>query len=71
MAQPPEQRRPWRHRVAFFVILLLLLGMAIALPVALGSVVSELTQPAEGDVFALPIAPDASRRPPAAACTSA
>ncbi|HEY7066601.1 MAG TPA: hypothetical protein VII06_34330 [Chloroflexota bacterium] len=30
--------------------------MAIALPVALGSVVAELTQPPEGDIFTIPVA---------------
>src|SRR5262245_3319910 len=45
------------YRVAFFVILALLLGIAVALPFALGSVIDELVQPPEGDVFPLPLAP--------------
>src|SRR5262249_53826250 len=45
------------YRVAFFLILALLLGIAVALPFALGSVIDELVQPPGGDVFRLPLAP--------------
>ena len=55
--------RLWPYRLAFYAIAAILLGMAVLLPVALRSVVDELTQPPEGDVYSLPIAPGV---PPAA-----
>lgn len=53
---PPRGSR-WPFRIAFFGIAALVLGLAIALPSALRSVVETLVDPPEGDVYTLPIAP--------------
>jgi len=55
VADRPARR--WPYRVAFLLILLLLVGMAVVLPLGFLSVVDEITQPPEGDVYTLPIAP--------------
>ena len=49
--------RQRRFRVGFLVLAALLVGMAAALPFALRSVVEEIAEPPEGQVFTLPIAP--------------
>src|SRR5712692_1989946 len=51
------------YRVAFFVILAILIGIAAALPFALGSVIDDLVQPPEGDIYPLPLAPGVPAAP--------
>src|SRR4051812_35972659 len=59
--------RPRRFRVGALVLAALLVGMAAVLPFALRSVVEEIAEPPEGQVFPLsiapgvPLAPDHSR----------
>ena len=55
MEQPQTRHTP--YRVTFFVILVILIGIAAALPMALRSVWDELVQPPEGEVYPLPLAP--------------
>ena len=45
MTAPCRGTRLWPYRLAFWLIAAILLGMAVLLPVALRSVVDELTQP--------------------------
>jgi hypothetical protein len=52
----------WPPRIAFFTIAALVVGLAVALPSALRSVVETLVDPPEGEVFNLPLVVDA---PPA------
>ena len=49
--------RRWPYRLGFALIGLMLLGLAVALPMAIGSVIEEIVAPPEGDVYTLPIAP--------------
>jgi hypothetical protein len=56
LVNEPPRRAPWPPRIAFFGVAALVLAMAVALPSALGSVLDALTQPAEGEVYPLPIA---------------
>jgi hypothetical protein len=44
----------WPPRIAFFTIAALVVGLAVALPSALRSVVETLVDPPEGEVFTDP-----------------
>lgn len=52
-AMKPEHQPRLRHRVAFFVIAGIMLALVALLPFALQSVVSDLIDPAEGQVYTL------------------
>jgi hypothetical protein len=47
----------WPHRLAFVLIAAILLGMVVVLPLALTSVMDDILEPPEGEIYPLPIAP--------------
>jgi hypothetical protein len=63
LATDEPKPRHWPYRLAFVLIAAILIGMAVILPMGFGSVVEEIVQPTESEVYTLPIAPDV---PPAA-----
>jgi len=55
--KPTTQR--WPFRLAFVLIAAVLIGMVVVLPLALSSVIEDMIQPTESDVYTLAIAPGA------------
>src|SRR5215208_3204934 len=63
VASEPESSPHLPFRLAFVLITAILIAMIVFLPLAFSSVMDEIFNPAEGDIYALPIAPGV---PPAA-----
>jgi len=57
LAEEKSVGQRWPFRLAFVLIAAILIGMAVVLPLALSSVIDEIFNPTESDVYSLPIAP--------------